>query len=145
MKPYRAKNKRIIQRESGGRFRRTTLKDIGLDPSSLQDGFAICKGCGHGESVDKRWFPIVVTGVCPKCGSQEKNTELRLKQIEEMARAEWESLSKEGKSMLLKLQQLCAEAEIHPLSIKEIDILRLRLVREFNIKWLKGMVSGLKW
>ena len=37
MKTYRAPNKRIIQRGGGGRFRRTTLADIGL---------ACCETCG---------------------------------------------------------------------------------------------------
>lgn len=37
MRPYRAANKRIIHRGGGGRFRRSTLADIGL---------ACCETCG---------------------------------------------------------------------------------------------------
>ena len=36
-RPYRARNKRIIQRGSGGRFRRSTLSDVGMGE---------CETCG---------------------------------------------------------------------------------------------------
>ncbi len=63
---YKAPNKRIIHRGLGGQFRKSTLQDLGIPACDVQKGKARCAGCGH------EWFPILVTGVCPECGSQEK-------------------------------------------------------------------------
>lgn len=71
-KPYKAPNGRIIQRSRNGRFRRTTLRDFGISSSELQDGPAVCANCGYGSK--ETWRPILKTGYCPKCGSQEKVT-----------------------------------------------------------------------
>lgn len=65
---YAAKNGRIIQRGAGGRFRRGTLGDLGVPQSAVATGRMECADCGH------RWRPILVTGYCPECGSQEKST-----------------------------------------------------------------------
>ena len=74
-KPYRARNKRIIMRQPNGRFRRANLQDIGIPKSSLQDGPAICANCGYG--TDAWWHPILKTGFCPKCNSQDKMTKMQ--------------------------------------------------------------------
>lgn len=38
-KPYKARNKRIIQRAGNGKFRKTTLEDVGLG--------GVCPDCQH--------------------------------------------------------------------------------------------------
>ena len=68
---YKSSSGRIIPRRSGGQFRRTTLQDFGISNSELSDGNMICANCGHGEGEEK-WRPILKTGYCPKCKSQEK-------------------------------------------------------------------------
>lgn len=68
---YRASNGRIIPRRGGGQFRRTTLQDFGISQSELSDGNMICANCGYGEGAEK-WRPVLKTGYCPKCKSQEK-------------------------------------------------------------------------
>lgn len=69
-KYYKAGNGRIIMRGAGGRFRKTNLQDLGVVKSDLQEGRAICANCGHGKT--EWWHPIMKTGYCPKCNSQEK-------------------------------------------------------------------------
>lgn len=65
-KSYKTKSGRIIQRRSGGQFRRTTLRDFGITQDQMADSDMTCANCGH------TWRPILKTGYCPKCGSQEK-------------------------------------------------------------------------
>jgi predicted nucleic-acid-binding Zn-ribbon protein len=69
-KLYRHSNGRIEHRTSTGKFRRSTLQDIGIAKSEIQEGSAICKNCGYGKN--EIWLPILKTGYCPKCKSQEK-------------------------------------------------------------------------
>jgi len=38
-RPYKARNKRIIQRDAGGRFRKTTAKEFGIG--------GVCPTCNH--------------------------------------------------------------------------------------------------
>jgi predicted Zn-ribbon and HTH transcriptional regulator len=55
--------RRIIFRTSGGRFRRApSLAELGYPVAT---GGKTCGGCGH------LWYPILVTGRCPKCDSSE--------------------------------------------------------------------------
>lgn len=68
---YKSSSGRIIPRRSGGQFRRTTLQDFGISQSELSDGNMICANCGYGEGEEK-WRPVLKTGYCPKCHSQEK-------------------------------------------------------------------------
>ena len=70
---YKSSSGRIIQRRSGGQFRRTTLQDFGISQSELSDGNMICANCGYGEGEEK-WRPVMKTGYCPKCHSQEKKS-----------------------------------------------------------------------
>ena len=70
MRYYKAPNKRIIMRGASGRFRKATLEDIGIPRDLIQDGSAVCANCGYGEN--EYWHPILKTGTCTKCGSQEK-------------------------------------------------------------------------
>lgn len=62
---YKAPNKRIIHRSGNGRFRKSTLQDIGIPNSMVATGKMQCV-CGY------QWFPFVKTGICPECGSKEK-------------------------------------------------------------------------
>ena len=63
MKHYKAPNKRIIHRNSQGRFRKTTLTDIGIPQQSICDCEQICLDCGH------RFSPVIKQP-CRKCGSE---------------------------------------------------------------------------
>lgn len=69
-RPYRARNKRIIQRSGSGRFRQSNLADIGL---------AECKTCGaiftpdfsrlkNKEFIDPREMRDI-TSYCSECNS----------------------------------------------------------------------------
>ena len=75
-RPYRARNKRIIHRAGNGRFRRSTLSDIGM---------LVCGKCGaiftpdisvlprEGAFVD----PFAINRVrtrCPECLIEEANS-----------------------------------------------------------------------
>lgn len=54
---------RMKFRQGNGRFRRApSLEELGFP---VAKGAKECAGCGH------VWYPIVVTGVCPKCGSTD--------------------------------------------------------------------------
>lgn len=63
---YKAPNKRIIHRSGNGRFRKSTLEDMGIPRSMVATGKMQCADCGH------QWFPFVKTGICPNCESKEK-------------------------------------------------------------------------
>lgn len=55
--------KQILHRRSNGRFRRApSLEEMGWD---VAHGGKECAQCGE------RWNPLLVSGVCPECGSQE--------------------------------------------------------------------------
>lgn len=54
-------------RQPDGRWRRTTLQDFGVPAIDVNDGTEYrCLGCGE------RWIPILRSGVCPACGSDDK-------------------------------------------------------------------------
>lgn len=70
-RPYKTKmSKRIIMRRPNGRFRKTTIEDLGVSRATLQDGPAVCINCGHG--ADVWWHPVMKEGFCPKCKSTKK-------------------------------------------------------------------------
>lgn len=70
-RPYRTRSsKRIIMRSGNGRFRKTTIQDLGVSKSSLQDGPAVCIDCGHGAA--EWWHPVMKEGFCPRCKSTKK-------------------------------------------------------------------------
>lgn len=62
----RYRNKRVMFRH-GGRFAKApSLEALGFP---VAHGEMECAKCGH------RWYPLVTTGICPKCGSEEKAPE----------------------------------------------------------------------
>ena len=69
-KSYLTTGGRLIQRARNGRFRRSTMPDIGVPKASLQSGAAICADCGYG--LDEFWHPILKDGFCPQCESERK-------------------------------------------------------------------------
>lgn len=70
MKVYKYPNKRIIGRDSKGRFKKTTLEDLGFDVNTT---YLVCQKCGYGGK--EKWMPIVRSGECPNCGNQEGHKE----------------------------------------------------------------------
>lgn len=62
---YKYSNKRIIARDNKGRFKKTTLEDLGFE---INTTYLICQKCGYGEI--EKWTPLLKTGSCPKCGNQ---------------------------------------------------------------------------
>ena len=139
---YKAKNKRVISRASGGQFRKTSLTDIGIDPREIQDDFAICAGCGYGADEGERWRPILRTGFCPRCTSQEKDEATKARQIEAIVGREWESLGQEGQALLARLRELTKGAFINPVDMSEIQSLQSRLSFDFGVNYLKRTVQG---
>jgi hypothetical protein len=73
MRDYKAKNKRIIKRGPGGRFRETTLTDIGV---------GVCEKCNSVFTPDKESYKTngfidpskfrKAYKICPSCLSKEK-------------------------------------------------------------------------
>jgi hypothetical protein len=83
-RPYRASNKRIIHRTGGGRFRRTTLGDIGLSE---------CENCGKlfapdfDRAVSPQGFvdPRAMNDLkklCKDCGGYEKDPQAEVENIQ---------------------------------------------------------------
>jgi predicted nucleic-acid-binding Zn-ribbon protein len=64
---YKHSNGRIQMRKSNGQFFTPTLSDFGYDVNS---DYQVCQNCGYGEI--EKWIPVLKTGICPKCQSQEK-------------------------------------------------------------------------
>ena len=63
MKIERYANKRRVFRR-GGRFAKPpSLEQLGYP---VAHGEMTCADCGY------KWLPILTTGKCPECGSQEK-------------------------------------------------------------------------
>ena len=59
---------RFNQRKTNGQFGRMSITELGLvKENELARGSMICSKCGH------KWYPILITGKCPKCGYQRKN------------------------------------------------------------------------
>lgn len=61
------KNGRSMIRGAGGKFIKPTLSNMfGIDANTEP---LVCGKCGYGNSGE--WFPVLITGYCPKCGNQE--------------------------------------------------------------------------
>ena len=69
---YKAPNGRIIPRGRGGRFRRASFGEF-VGYENVSPGEKTCGNCGE------KWIPLVRTGICPKCGSQEGTFESEVK------------------------------------------------------------------
>ena len=59
---YKATNGRLIPRRANGRFRKTTLQDLGVPVTMVAQGAHRCLACGT------VWRPFLVNGYCPSCG-----------------------------------------------------------------------------
>jgi len=68
---YKTSSGQLIRRNGSGQFRKTTLKDFGVSDSELASGAMVCLDCGYGSRADK-WYPVMKTGYCPNCKSQNK-------------------------------------------------------------------------
>lgn len=62
MSDYKHENGRIVPRDKRGRFKATTLEDLGVPSGHVADGPLECEGCGH------TWHPVLKTASCPECG-----------------------------------------------------------------------------
>ncbi|KJS38087.1 MAG: hypothetical protein VR70_10865 [Rhodospirillaceae bacterium BRH_c57] len=59
---YRAPNGRMILRGAGGRFRQSTLRDIGVPDAAIAPASGcICSACG------RTWHPILKKDLCDDC------------------------------------------------------------------------------
>jgi len=56
-------NKRRLFRHNGRFSKPPSLEQMGYPVAHSE---MTCANCGH------KWFPILITGHCPKCDSQEK-------------------------------------------------------------------------
>jgi len=70
MKSYKSASGYIRMRGSGGKFRQSTLEDIGVYNGNTECTVYICNVC------DREFIPLVHSGIC--CGVDNK----RLKKIE---------------------------------------------------------------
>lgn len=65
MNKFRYANKRVGGRAANGQFARLGFEDVfGVKPNDQEQ---ICDDCGH------CWWPLVLSGKCPKCDSQDKH------------------------------------------------------------------------
>jgi predicted nucleic-acid-binding Zn-ribbon protein len=64
---YKHSNGRVQFRKSNGQFFTPTLADLKHDANF---NYQVCKNCSYGEL--EKWLPLLKTGICPKCQSQEK-------------------------------------------------------------------------
>lgn len=97
-KPYKARNKRIIQRSSNGRFRKTTFQDIGL--------MGICQTCGHflmrhydGNPEDPMIDPRLFRNRCftcePRSPEEQKRFDEKIREKQEKMSNFFEDILKE--------------------------------------------------
>lgn len=61
---YKHSNGHLVQRDGSGRFRKTTLKDMGIDNANTQGIVFICNVC------EREFIPILMSGTC--CGVDNK-------------------------------------------------------------------------
>ncbi len=81
-KHYKTNSGRIIMRSKNGKFRKTTLADIGI---TVNSDYYVCNDCGFGEHdyrENERWLPIVKPDTCPNCKS--KNIQAKKIQLSEL-------------------------------------------------------------
>ncbi len=118
MNKFRYSNKRIGGRASDGRFARLGFADVfGVEANDRKQ---ICDGCGH------EWMPLVLSGVCPQCGSQAKHP------------APPPEITAEIQAKIDALREIRKDGFIHPLRVGEA----IRLERELQ-PWIKaGLVYG---
>ena len=43
------------------------MEEVGFD---VNDTYKVCVKCNYGDK--EKWFPVLNSGICPECGSQEK-------------------------------------------------------------------------
>lgn len=88
MKSYKAKNKRIIQRDSGGKFRKSKPSDI-IPGSEWNDTTYKCS-CGN------KWTPLLKSDnpvtKCPVCKSE--TIEMKLEIIPDNLKKDWDDYVK---------------------------------------------------
>ena len=67
MQYYKHSNKRLVPRGRNGRFQKATiLNNFGIIANVER---LICGKCGHGKK--DHFFPVVISGECPKCANTE--------------------------------------------------------------------------
>jgi len=133
---YKAPNKRIIMRGSDGKFRITTLKDFGFKEAS--DIFYICV-CGYGE--DESWHPLLETGICPKCGSKEKDFEKMRERFAEGFNNDVQKLNTEELQIFYYLETILHNPMIDP---RELSNYREKLISFCNLQLGKYLKYYLK-
>lgn len=118
-KPYKARNKRIINRANNGRFRKTNLSDLGISESEIATGYSVCANCGYGKEED--WTPIMLSAPCPKCNSSEKAKPKLKKEITPEIQQKYQEYKK-----------LTEVRFIDPFKINEINSIRIDLYNFFG-------------
>ena len=106
MSYYKRSNGLIQMRGSGGKFRKTTLQDLGIHNGNTNGTVYICNVC------EKEFIPIVHSGTC--CGVDNK----RVKKVE---------LSKEETSIHEKINAIKSKPFIIRQDILEIESLNRQL------------------
>ncbi len=113
-RPYKTASKRIIQRQSNGKFRKTTLADFGISENS---GYRYCPDCGYGKK--DKWFPIVDTAICPNC-SKENSKPIEFK------------LSDKAIELQLKIKEISEAPFIDPSRMSEYRSLKIDFDNEYS-------------
>ena len=93
-RPYKTRSGRIIHRKSSGRFRQSTLADIGLTENTK--GYYVCNDCGYGQC--EKWLPILEPTECYRCDS--KNIEPKKIFLSEKALKLKEEIDKHTKGFI---------------------------------------------
>lgn len=101
----------IQHRGYGGKFRKGTLEDIGIYNANKELVTYICNIC------DGEWIPIVHSGICFKCGVDDK----RVKEI---------ALSEAQQVITDKIKSIRQKSFINRFDIEEIQKLEFELKKQ---------------
>lgn len=73
---YKRPNGRIQHRRGNGQFYTPSMEEMGFDTN---DTYKVCANCNYGDK--EKWFPVLKSGICPECGSEEKKEKVTPSQL----------------------------------------------------------------
>lgn len=108
MKSYKHRNGHVVFRSGNGRFRKTTMEDIGINNANKEGKVFICNVC------EREFVPVVLSGKC--CGVDNK----REKEI---------IVTTEEREIMNQIDQLRKQPFISRKNLEEIAALDIQLTR----------------
>lgn len=105
---YKHGNGRIAHRSGNGRFRKTTMEDMGINDANKEGIVFVCNVCG------REFVPVILSGKC--CGVEDK----RRKVIE---------VTPEQQGVINKIEALKKQPFVNRKTLQEIQELEIILKR----------------